>query len=67
MTVSSVSTITTTSPNSWQDALEKGVQRARKTLRGIDTIEVVQERATVEKGEIKDYVLELKIIFRLED
>ncbi len=67
MTVSSVSTITATSPKSWQDALEKGVQRASQTLRGIEAVEVVQESATVEKGEIKDYVVELKIIFRLED
>ncbi len=67
MSVSSVSTITATSPTSWQDALEKGFKRARQTLRGIETIEVVAERVWVQKGEIKDYEVELKIIFALED
>ncbi len=67
MTVSSVSRITATSDKSWQDALENGVRRAAQTLRGIEAVEVLRESATVEKGEIKDYVVELKILFRLED
>ena len=66
MAVSSVSTITATSSESWQDALENGLERARKTLRGIDTLEVVAERAYVEKGEVKHYEVELKIIFQLD-
>lgn len=66
MSVASVSTVTATSPKSFQDALDRGFERARKTLRGIQEIEVVAERATVEKGRIKDYVVEIKIIFTLE-
>lgn len=67
MTVSSVSTITATSTISWQNALEKGFKRASKTLRGIEAIEVVAERVRIEKGEIKDYEVDLKIIFALDD
>lgn len=67
MAVSSVSTVTSTSPISWQDATQKGLKRARLTLRGIETIEVIAERVLVQKGEIKDYEVELKIIFRLDD
>ncbi len=67
MPVSSVSTVTSTSPISWQDATQKGLKRARQTLRGIETIEVIAERVLVQKGEIKDYEVELKIIFTLDD
>ncbi|MBK9427141.1 MAG: dodecin domain-containing protein [Gammaproteobacteria bacterium] len=58
MTVSSVSTLTASSPESWQDALVRGIARARKTLRGIHKVEVIAERALVERGEIKSYEVE---------
>jgi hypothetical protein len=66
MAVASVSSITASSPVSWQDALERGLERARRTLRGIHTIEVVSERARVEEGKIVEYVVELRIVFALE-
>jgi flavin-binding protein dodecin len=66
MSVSSVSSVSAASPVSFQDALEKGYARASQTLRGIEIIEVVGERATVEAGEIKEYVVDLKIVFSLE-
>ncbi len=66
MTVSSVSNITASSPTSWQDAMEKGLERAAQTLRGIQSAEVIAERARVERGEVKTYEVDLKIIFSLE-
>jgi len=66
MSVSSVSSVSAASPVSFQDALEKGYARASQTLRGIESIEVVSERANVEAGEIKEYVVDLKIVFTLE-
>lgn len=67
MSVSSVSTVTATSPVSFQDAVEQGFSRAQQTLRGIQLIEVIAEQASVEKGQIKNYIVELKIVFTLED
>jgi len=67
MTVSSVSTLTAASPEGFQDALERGLARARQTLRGIYRVEVVAERARVERGEIKSYEVELKVLFTLDD
>ncbi len=66
MSVSSVSSVSAASPVSFQDALEKGYARASQTLRGIESIEVVSERANIEAGEIKEYVVDLKIVFALE-
>jgi|AZIJ01.1.fsa_nt_gi flavin-binding protein dodecin len=66
MSVFSVSNVSAASPVSFQDALEKGYRRANSTLRGITSIEVVAERANVEAGAIKEYVVDLKILFALE-
>lgn len=67
MSVSSVSTLTADSTESFQDALERGLARARQTLRGIYRVEVVAERARVERGEIQSYEVELKVLFSLDD
>ena len=67
MAVASVSTITSASPNGWQEAAELGLERARKTLRGITGIKVIEEKATVEEGEIVEYLVTLQVIFLLEE
>jgi flavin-binding protein dodecin len=67
MAVASVSTITAASEKSWQDATLRGFERARKTLRHITGIEVVEEKARVEEGVITEYLVTLRVIFVLED
>ena len=67
MAVASVSTITSASPNSWQEAAELGFERANQTLRGITGIKVVEEKARVEDGVIVEYLVTLQVIFLLED
>ena len=67
MAVASVSTITAASPESWQDAIERGFERARKTLRHITGLQVVEEKARVEDGAITEYLVTLRVIFVLED
>ncbi len=67
MAVASVSTITSASPKSWQDAVETGFERAKKTLRGITGIKVIEEKARVEDGKITEFLVTLQVIFVLED
>jgi flavin-binding protein dodecin len=67
MAVASVSTITSASPHGWQDAIQQGFDRARKTLRNITGLEVVEEKARVEDGRITEFLVTLRIIFILED
>ena len=45
MAIASVSTITSASPIGWQDAIQRGFERARKTLRNITGLQVVEEKA----------------------
>jgi flavin-binding protein dodecin len=67
MAVASVSTITSASPTSWQDAAELGFERARQTLRGITGIKVIEEKARVEDGVIIEYLVTLQVIFLLDE
>jgi len=56
-----------TSPSSWSDAARRAVATASRTVRNIQTIEVVKSSAAVENGEIVEYRVELKIGFEYED
>ena len=67
MAVASVSTITSASSQGCQDAIELGFERARKTLRNITGLQVVEEKARVEDGVITEYLVTLRVIFVLED
>ncbi len=67
MAVASVSTISAASPIGWQDAAERGFDRACKTLRNITGIKVLEEKARVEDGEIAEFIVTLQVIFVLED
>lgn len=67
MAVASVSTITAASPVSWQDAVERGFERASKTLRNITGLQVVEEKARVEDGRIVEFLVTLQVIFVLDD
>jgi len=67
MAIASVSTITSASPDSWQHAAELGLERAKRTLRGITGMKVIEEKANVEDGRIVEYLVTLQVIFLLED
>ena len=56
-----------TSPQSWSDAARQAVATASKTVRNIQTIEVVKSSAQVSEGEIVEYRVDLKIGFEYED
>ena len=55
-----------TSPRSWSDAARQAVATASKTVRNIQTVEVVKSWAIVEEGEIVEYRVEVKIGFEYE-
>ncbi len=54
------------SPLGWQDAVERGFERASQTLRNIVRLEIIDERARVDAGKIIEYLVTLKVIFTLE-
>ncbi len=67
MAVARVTRITASSSNSWQDAVQEGLKRANKTLRGITGLEVVSQKAKIVEGKITEYRVTVDMTFILED
>ena len=55
------------SPVSFDDALKVGFERARKTLRGITGIRVLEQRVRVADDKMVEYRVRMEIIFVLEN
>ncbi len=55
------------SPVSFDDALKVGFERARKTLRGITGIRVLEQRVQVADDKMVEYRVRMEIIFVLEN
>jgi dodecin len=56
-----------TSPDSMDDAIRNGIDRASRTLRHLDWFEVTQVRGQVKDGAVEHFQVGLKLGFRLED
>jgi flavin-binding protein dodecin len=67
MSVAKISEITSTSKKSFDDAIEAGVKRASKTLRGLQSAWVADQQVYVRGGKIAEYEVRLKITFLMDD
>lgn len=67
MSVVKVTEITSSSPESFQDAIEKGIARASKTIRNITGAWVQEEKLVVDGGRITEWRVNMKVSFILED
>jgi dodecin len=54
------------SDKSWSDAARNAVAGASETIRGINSIDVVNSTASVEDGQITEYRVTVKIAFPVE-
>lgn len=66
MAVVKVVELVGTSAESWQDAAQAAVKEASESLRQITGVDVVNQTATVENGEIKEYRTTLNVAFVIE-
>lgn len=66
-TVLKVSDLISTSDKSWQDAVEKGLERASKTIRNIKGVDVTSWKAQVDNGQIVEYRAVMKIAFEVKE
>ncbi|MFI5793034.1 dodecin [Streptomyces sp. NPDC051677] len=62
-----VTEIVGTSPDSVDQAVRNGINRASQTLRNLDWFEVTQVRGQIEDGQIQHWQVGLKVGFRLEE
>ena len=55
MAVARVTKITASSKKNFDDAVQQGLERTAKTVRGISGLEIVSQKAKVENGKIAEY------------
>ena len=58
--------IMASSKSSWEDAASNAVKEASRTVKGIRSIYVKEQSATVNKGKIEEYRVITKISFTIE-
>ncbi|MCP3960020.1 MAG: dodecin domain-containing protein [bacterium] len=66
MAVAKVTEITAGSKKSFQDAIDKGIARASKTLKNITGAWVQQESVVCKNGKITEYRVNMKVTFVLK-
>ena len=67
MTVAKITEITSTSSESFDDAVRRGIARATKTLKNVTGAWVQDQEVAVSKNKISEYRVRLKITFVLKD
>jgi len=64
---SRVTEIIASSNKSFEDAIEKGIARAVKTLKNVEGAWVKEQKVIVKNGKIVEYRVDLKVTFILID
>ena len=67
MSIAKVSEISATSPTSFEDAIQKGLTRAAKTLRHIQGAWVKEQHVRCDEGRIQEYQVNMMVTFVLDD
>jgi dodecin len=67
MSVAKVSEISATSSKSFEDAIQQGIARASKTLRGIQSVWIKEQHVRCDNGRVTHYQVNMMVTFVLED
>jgi flavin-binding protein dodecin len=66
MSVAKVIELTSTSPKSFEDAIQKGVARANKTLKNVEGAWIKEQKVMVKDGKIAGYRVNMMVTFVLD-
>lgn len=64
--VARVTEISSRSPNSFEDAITMGIQRATQTLRNVTSAWVKEQQVSVVDGQVAEYQVNLMVTFVLD-
>jgi dodecin len=67
MSVARVSEISATSTQSFEDAIRQGLERASRTLRGITSAWIKEQRVKLENGKIVAFQVNMQVTFVLDE
>ena len=59
--------LTGTSTTSIEDAVEKAIQRAHKTVKNLCWFQVVETRGNIDKGKVQHWQVTIKVGFSVEN
>lgn len=66
MAVLKVIEVLASSEISWEDATQKAVEQAAKSLKHIRSVYIQDQRASVKDGKVTEYRVNLKLSFEIE-
>jgi flavin-binding protein dodecin len=66
MSVAKVIELTSTSPSSFEDAIQKGIARANKTLKNVEGAWIKEQKVMVKDGKINGYRVNMMVTFILD-
>lgn len=67
MSIAKVTEITAASTEGFEDAIQKGIERASKTLDNVREAWVKEQKVTVEDGRIATFRVAMKVTFLLKE
>ncbi|CAN5239986.1 dodecin family protein [soil metagenome] len=67
MSVAKVTELSCTSTDSFEDAIRQGIDRASKTLRGVKSAWVKEQRVNVNRDGVVEFQANILVTFILED
>ena len=67
MSIAKVTEITAASNQGFEDAIQKGITRASKTIRGMQSAWVNEQNVVIENDRVSEYRVNLKVTFVLDD
>lgn len=67
MSIAKVTEVIASSNKSFDDAVAKGVKRAAKTIKGMTSAWVSDQKVTIKDGKIDEYRVVMRITFVLKD
>ncbi len=59
--------ITGTSATTIEDAVNKALKRAHKTIKGLSWFQVTETRGSIDKGKVQHWQVTLKVGFEIQD
>ena len=59
--------LTGTSPTSIEDAVDKAIKRAHKTIKNLCWFQVAETRGNINKGKVDHWQVTIKVGFNVED
>ena len=66
VSVAKVVEITASSPKSFEDAIQSGIARASKTLKGIQGAWIKEQKVIIEDGKVTRYRVDMMVTFLLK-